>query len=250
MRKLNPHLPVLTLALIAVLASTAGCGGQTTPTPSSTPSGVITPSTASTSTPASSPVATPAASTPGAFYIFLDAGLAGNHFVPSGFMGDVGDIVMDAASTVAPHSGATALRFQYSPKGRGPNSCNYGPPCDWAGVYWLQPANNWGKEAKWKGQGYDLSGYRHLRFFARAQKPITIEFKVGGIIADYGDSLSAGRTIAVDVTTDWKEFDIDLTGTDLSHIIGGFSWAIGKDRLAAHGYQDIEFFLDDIRFER
>lgn len=248
MRKHTIRLAILVPVVTALTLGTAGCGGQAGTTPPSTPAAPAASATpsASVSTPAATPVTS---GVPGAFYVYLDAGYAGNHFAPSGFMGDTGDIVLDAASAADPNSGATALHFSYEPQGRGPNSCSYAPPCNWAGVYWLEPENNWGRDATLAGAGFDLSRFQTLKFSARAEKPITIDFKVGGVIGDYGDSLKKAQPIAAQLSTEWTDFTIDLAGADLTHIIGGFTWSLSKDTLATLGYQDIDFYLDDIRFE-
>jgi hypothetical protein len=73
-----------------------------------------------------------------------------------------------------------------------------------------------------------------------------IEFKVGGIAGSFGDSLSYPRSRRASLNKDWQEFEIDLTGANLKHIIGGFCWATNWD-LNPKGST---FYLDDIRFEK
>lgn len=73
-----------------------------------------------------------------------------------------------------------------------------------------------------------------------------MQFEVGGIIGPYGDSLAFPRSINAKLTTDWQEFEIDLDGADLTHIIGGFAWVTNWDT-NPHG---ATFYLDDIRFEK
>ena len=45
------------------------------------------------------------------------------------------------------------------------------------------------------------------------------------------------------LTTEWKQYEIDLTGKDLSQIKTGFCWVLG-----AKG-EPITFYLDDIKYE-
>jgi hypothetical protein len=161
-------------------------------------------------------------------------------------MGDVGDIHIDEAFRENPQSGNTSIRVVYDARGNGPNECPYTGPCRWAGVYWQEPPNNWGKDAIWKERGFDLSDYNRLVFWARADRTTVIEFKVGGINEPYGDSLVFPRGIHADLAKEWREFEIDLTGADLSHIIGGFVWITNWDM----NPNSIVFYLDDIRFER
>lgn len=182
-----------------------------------------------------------------AFYVYLDAGSRKkNHFAPSGHMGDCGDIHVEEDFKENPHSGESCIRVVYMAKGKGPYTCNYGPPCKWAGVYWQQPPDNWGTNPEWKGKGFNLSPYKRLTFWARAGKDCRIEFKVGGINERYGDSLKYSRTKTAKLTESWQAFEIDLKGADLKHIIGGFCWATNWDT----NPNGATFYLDDIRFEK
>jgi exo-beta-1,3-glucanase (GH17 family) len=183
---------------------------------------------------------------PEAFHVYQDADSPDNHFKPSGYMGDTGDIHIDEAVEENPHSGETAIRVEYTAAGAGPNECPYTPPCKWSGVYWQEPPNNWGKEAIWKDKGFPLNGYTVLRFWARAEAPTSIEFMVGGIDAPYGDSLIYPRKKIAKLSQEWQEFEIDLNEADLSHIIGGFGWVTNWEK----NPNGIVFYLDDIRFEK
>ena len=186
-----------------------------------------------------------------AFYIYRDLDFQGNHFTPSGYMGDIGDISINESYTDNPHAGKTAIQFTYIAEGSAPNSCNYASPCNWAGVYWQEPPNNWGNDIIWKDHGFDLSGYNHLKFWARADNNIQITFKVGGITGPYGDSLEFPRSIVGNLNSEWQEFDIDLSGADLSHIIGGFVWVVNVETIVENGIvgRKVVFYVDDIRFE-
>lgn len=179
------------------------------------------------------------------FYVYFDADYRGNHFTPSGYMGDCGDIEINESCTENPHSNRTCIRVVYAAKGKGPNVCDYSAPCKWAGVYWQYPPNNWGKDSVHKDAGFDLSAHKKLVFWARAEKECRIEFKVGGIAEQFGDSLKSPRTNRAKLTTSWQEFEIDLDGADLSHIIGGFCWATDWQT----NPDGVTFYLDDIRYE-
>jgi exo-beta-1,3-glucanase (GH17 family) len=180
------------------------------------------------------------------FYVYLDAASEQNHFKPTGYMGDCGDIQINEACEDNPHSGKTCIRVAYAAKGKGPNTCDYPAPCRWAGVYWQEPPNNWGKDVQNKGKGFDLSGYKRLVFWARADKECKIEFKVGGISEPYGDSLSYPRAKIASLNKNWQEYEINLAGADLKHIIGGFCWASNWDT----NPDGVTFYLDDIHFEK
>jgi exo-beta-1,3-glucanase (GH17 family) len=179
-------------------------------------------------------------------YIYQDIDSSGNHYSPTGHMGDIGDITIDEASKMNPHSGETCIRISYAAKGKGPNECPYSPPCKWAGVYWQEPPDNWGRNEFRKGKGLDLSGYRRLFFWARADNSCMIEFKVGGINEAYGDSLMFPRSTRATLDQTWREFEIDLAGADLKHIIGGFCWVTNWQTNPTGA----TFYLDDIRFEK
>mgnify|MGYP001585473654 CR=1 FL=1 len=46
------------------------------------------------------------------------------------------------------------------------------------------------------------------------------------------------------LTKDWKDYEIDLTGLDLSYIIGGFVWAAKAD----DNPEGAVFYLDDVAY--
>jgi hypothetical protein len=174
-----------------------------------------------------------ASTQPKEFVVYADKNARGNHYIPSGFMGDYGDIKMTDQSANNPQTGTTCMEFVYSAK----KSQGQG----WAGIYWQNPANNWGSK---KG-GFDLTGMTKLTFWARGAKggEVIQKFMVGGIKGLYPDSASA-EIGPVELTDTWKEYTINLAGKDLSYINGGFSWVTTQD-LAPEG---ITFYLDDIKF--
>jgi hypothetical protein len=186
------------------------------------------------------------------FYIYRDAGMPGtNHYVPSGLMGDTGDIVVNEGWSTNPYSGKTSIRIQYDPKLKGPSKCdNYAPPCRWAGVYWQEPANNWGTNEKFKDSGYDLSEYTVLKFWAKTdthcEEKCLVKFTVGGIDERYGDSLKSGRSVEAHLSDKWCPFEVDLRNAKLHHIIGGFTLSVAQRDYP----QGITMYLDEIRFEK
>jgi len=156
-------------------------------------------------------------------------------FYPSGWMGDWGDITLDDACTDNPHSEPTCIKITYSAaksQGKG-----------WAGIYWQYPDSNWGDNP----DGRDLTGATKLTFWARGEKGgEKAEFKVGGITGKYPDSIQPPVSTGVIVLSDkWQQYTIDLTGMDLSHVIGGFCWVTNKHQ----NPNGCTIYLDDIRFE-
>src|SRR4030042_2161994 len=65
--------------------------------------------------PAAAP-AQPATEKPKEFVVYADKNNRLNHYIPSGWMGDYGDIKLHDASMDNPHSGATCMQFVYSAK--------------------------------------------------------------------------------------------------------------------------------------
>lgn len=169
-----------------------------------------------------------------AFAVYVENASKENHFAPSGWMGDFGDLKLNQACTETPRSGNTCIKITYSAKmtqGAG-----------WTGIFWQQPANNWGEK---KG-GYDLTGAKKLTFWARgAQGGEKIaEFKVGGITGEYPDTDSSSIG-PIELTKEWQKYTIDLDGKDLSHIIGGFCFAASKD----DNPNGFVIYFDDIIYE-
>lgn len=180
------------------------------------------------------------------FYVYDDADSSHNHFTPSGRMGDCGDVRIEEVCTVKPYSGKTCMKVTYTAKGTGPHSCEYPPPCKWAGCYWQNPPNNWGEKEYWKNKGYNLSVYRQLVFYARAERNCNLTFLVGGIEAPFGDSAPAAARQFVSLTTEWKKFTVPLAGYDLKHIIGGFGFVTNWDE----NREGTTFYLDEVKFEK
>ena len=169
------------------------------------------------------------------FYVYADKDARVNHFAPSGWMGDYGDLKIDDGYTKDVYDGKTAIKITYTAEGtQGAN---------WAGIYWQHPVNNWGA----KTGGYDLSGMKKLTFWAKGGRggETIAEFKVGGITGEHGDSDSA-KIGPVVLTREWKQYTIDLADKDLSHIVGGFCWSASRDD-NPHGFR---LYLDEIRYER
>ena len=168
------------------------------------------------------------------FGIYADKYSVSNHFDPTGWMGDVGDISFDDGETAVYYRGGNSIRITYTPNGEQ----------GWAGIYWQHPGNNWGYIPN---VGFDLTGVTRLTFWARgANGGEKAEFKVGGIGGTYGDSLQpAVSTGEITLSSDWQQYAIDLTGKDLSYVIGGFVWVTNQ----VQNPNGATIYLDDIQFE-
>jgi|LGOV01.1.fsa_nt_gb hypothetical protein len=150
------------------------------------------------------------------FDVYSDRDAAGNHYIPSGWMGDWDDITFNDSYTTDPHSGANCIKIDYAvdyylsnhyvPSGwmgdwkditfndsyttdphSGANcvkitySTNGSQGNNWSGIYWLDPENNWGD----KSGGFNLTETTELTFWAKGEKGgEKMEFKVGGINRD------------------------------------------------------------------
>jgi len=172
------------------------------------------------------------------FYVYADSNSLDNHFIPSGWMPDARaalDIKFDLNWKDTPYSGDSCIRIEYK------NASG----TRWAGIYWQTPANNWGTVPN---AGFNLQGAEKLTFWARGEKggEVINEFKMGGLSGgEYMDSDSAS-TPPIQLTKEWAKHEIDLTGRDLSYVIGGFAWATNID---VNNPEGIVFYIDEIKYE-
>lgn len=160
-------------------------------------------------------------------------------YTPSGWMGD-GEygrkyISFSGADQSGPHSPPSSIKITHT----------FGPK-NFGGIYWQNEPDNWGDRP---GANYAGKGYSKLSFWSRGQTGNeVVEFKSGGISAPgkkYRDSFSVtlGR---VNLTREWKQYQIDLSRADLSSVIGAFCWVASPDYNSG---SSISFFLDDIFIE-
>jgi Caspase domain len=167
----------------------------------------------------------------------------GSTFIPSGWMGDGQQgkqyISYDPDNLSIPHSpGKKSIKVTYT----------FGPQ-GWAGIYWQNTPNNWGSK---RGNKYSDSGYSKITFWAKgASGGEVIDFKAGGVNKDgrhgnYQDSFFES-TEGVELTSEWKQYSIDLRNADLSSVIGGFCWAASRND--NHDRSNITFYLEAITLE-
>lgn len=179
------------------------------------------------------------------FNVFTDQDDGGNHYIPSGWMGDWGDITYNANfcgdDKVTPYQGRSCIKINYSAQGaQGAN---------WAGIYWQYPENNWGN----KEGSYDLAGDTKLSFSARGYTGgEKVEFKLGGINtapnhdpnSPYQDSCLSLSTGVITLTDAWKQYSIDLVSQELFSVYTDKA-AGGNNRFVPCGWmgdtQDISF---------
>lgn len=165
-------------------------------------------------------------------YVYQDWG--NTKFVPEGFMGDINDINLDdnfQRDTSRPN----VIKVTYTPKGGQ----------GFSGIYWWVPGTNWGNG---DDVGLDISCASKLTFWARGENGgEKAEFKVGGLKGVYNDSLQPAQSSGpITLTAEWLQYTIDLTGKDLSHIMGGFVWVTNKPA----NPNGATIYIDDVRFEQ
>jgi hypothetical protein len=166
--------------------------------------------------------------------VYLNNNSRWNHYYPTGLAGDSSDIMFNPACKREPYSGKSCIQIEYKARSaRGGH---------WAAMYWQYPAYNWGYR---EGGGLDLSGASKLVFWARGETggEIIDRFAVGGAEGTYKDTAKAGIG-PIMLTADWKRYEIDLTGENLSSISSGFSLALSYSR----NRNGAVFYLDDVYF--
>lgn len=188
------------------------------------------------------------------FDIYTEVGAGGNHFACLARMpGEDSGAWMDVCCTGTAHSGGSSIECGYERTG-----------CHWGGFYFLNgvmgpgdryPRQNWGDEAN---AGYDLRGAQKLVFWARGRDGgERVEFFCGGVgwsvdhrgrsiepVGRYPDSFPKVSTGFIRLSREWKQYTINLSGADLSYVIGGFGWVV--DAYRNRGREDVVFYLDDI----
>lgn len=178
-----------------------------------------------------------------------------NHYVASGVFGDMGDVAIGVPL------------FVYDTQGKGPQKVDYdlkgGEPAKFAGVIWLDPANNFGTDPH---GGYDLRGFKRVTWKARSMgAPVFLEFFIGGVGskgAPYADSLPKTTIRRYELTSAWKDFNEPIEGLQpdaLKRVVGAFGWTANW---ANNGVQlddtgtkpknakRLEFEIKDIQYER
>lgn len=173
------------------------------------------------------------------FWIYRNWQAAENHFAPSGWMGDYGALQVDENWTNNPSSPGSCIRITYS-----------GIPTEgktWAGIYWQAPPNNWGDMEG----GFDWTGATQLRFKVRAEARNgaivgPMRFFSGGIEGAINRDTFRSFDYKFTPTSEWTEIAIDLSGLNLSNVIGGFGWSISQ----LENPSGCEVYLDDICIDK
>lgn len=173
------------------------------------------------------------------YYVYKDADLPGL-FVPSGVMPDGAGVLQDTASMFSPRSGTHCIR----------TSCQLSAK-PWVGVYFLlsgkwRPSTNCNLFSELGAKKGDTV---RCRFWARSKDQAIVQFKIGGVLeGQVSDSLRFPASLPpIKLTPEWKMYEIDLSGKDLTSLVGGFLWTCER---ANNGDRDVNFDLDEIYFTK
>jgi hypothetical protein len=190
------------------------------------------------------------------FPVYDDISSPANHFHAWGKIpGPQAAVDVNGTWTDNPQSGATSIRcvFSHSPA----------DPPSFGGFYFLNgtledeqrsPQLNFGEVPN---AGIDLTGATTLTFWVRgAVGGERVEFFVAGVgrdpdtgveLAPYPDSSPRrpARGTIVTLTPEWQRQSIDLSGMDLSYVLGGFGWVADSE----NNPNGAEFFVDNIQFK-
>ncbi len=161
---------------------------------------------------------------------------APDFYIPSGGMGDAtvpGRVFINPMSYAA-HNGFFSESISYAPPASGGQG--------WFGVYWLTPLNNWGTDPL---GGFNLTGARKITFWARGQNGgEKLKVSAGGVLgvtSPYGDTFQLPLKDII-LTNTWQSYELDLTGQDLSRVVGGFLVEATQE----DNPSGCTFYLDDI----
>ena len=148
-------------------------------------------------------------------------------WIPSGYMGNTRALKVDEACTESPFRGSTCMRIDYLDH------------IGWAGIFWQNPANDWGD----KPGGVNLSKATTLVFRARGLRGgEKVTFFMGGLKDKAFNDTAEAKLQDVILKKEWTRYRIPLDGLDLSCIKTGFGFTLGNDG------DPFAFFLDDIQY--
>jgi hypothetical protein len=170
--------------------------------------------------------------------VYDDADSDGNHGEWTNLMpAEAGKMIgLNLVNGTDPASGSSSVRIEIK----------FVSPW-WCGIAVASVADYRGDKPS--AAAYNLQGARKLVFKARGEKGgESIQVRVG-ITGDqkYGDSLRVpASTRWLTLTTDWRSYELDVTGLDLKRIITPFVFVTNRDH---NPESSLVFHLDEIYFE-
>ena len=149
-------------------------------------------------------------------------------YYPTAYMGNYEAIAVDVQQGEEVYAGETALRISYQ------------ATSDWYGLGFVDPPNDWGEILG----GYDLTGAKTLRFWAKASYD-NLRLKIGlGLLEEDRTYYDTDKKMEeITLTREWQEYTIPLKRLDLRCIRSGLVlFASGE------GLQH-QIYLDEVRYE-
>lgn len=180
----------------------------------------------------------------GRFWVYQDTML--NSWTPGNWMpAQASEIIntFNLKSEEDPQSGEQCIHFRID---------RWQAPY-WTGIAFAVP-NPKDRDAPYWGEtptrGWDLHGARRIVFWARSPNESRAQFKAS-IIGDkpYGDS--AGRPVATEfltLTSEWKQYAIDLENKDLNRVVTGFCLVSSRDAQSQPN-KPVDIYIDNIYWD-
>jgi len=167
--------------------------------------------------------------------------------IPAGWMasGDTSSMIELSGSPAGRHTGADCIKARYIHR----------PKQTFAAVMWWPKACGLsGIRDAWSQvkacscsvdvlKAGNLRSANRMTFWARGERGgEVIEFKVGD---DKICPLPGSSSDPLTLTTDWKQYEVDISGLDMKKAVALFTW-VATD---LHNPNGATFYLDDIQFE-
>jgi WD40 repeat protein/serine/threonine protein kinase len=182
----------------------------------------------------------------GILYVYKNGSSAMNHFHQRNWMGDNYDNIPEMNETSDGMDGSTGIEARIDFRNH-----------EWGGYIFAEGLidDSTKKSIPNYGDfkvGFNLTEAKRLTFHARGRKGgEVVEFFTAGLghgsSLKYPDSSSKISLGFVKLSYEWKKYEINLSGHDLSRIAGGFAWMSSAEKNP--GKQTLSFLMDEIRFE-
>lgn len=187
--------------------------------------------------------------------VYTDAGAAGNHFFHyAKIASDFSAVDLELCSTEKVHSGLSAIKSSF----RNTTGENWGGWYALNGVLTGQDTSPRANFGEVPNAGLDLRGATQVSFWSvGARGGEKIEFFIGGVgrnpVAGNAEMPFPDTTPRVPavgttftLTQTWTRYTIDLTGKDLSYLLGGFAWVCNAQENSGGAV----FWIDDIQYNK
>ena len=160
------------------------------------------------------------------FYVYDDG--YNQPYIPTAYMGNFKMMGLKMECTNEKHSGERSIKI------------SYGGSDGWYGVACVDPPDDWGD----KLGGYNLNGAKTYSFWAKTDTP-GLEATIGFGLIDKDKAFpdTEKKSIKINLTTEWKEYAINVQGLDLSCIRSGLVIYSGGSG-APHA-----IWIDDVMFK-